>query len=466
MRFSTLAVAAATTAAVTMGVQAGPVRHKAHQFVEVAVNNATQTTSSTHFPAFFAKHTGRISPSSAADVLPSSSAGAKRSLVTALPDGMGKKKKKRSVCIQKVNKTTTTYTTTTTTQTVPGNGPTTVPSTTNTSKGGSTSTSVPSTSNGQSSCFPALNFTMPGIVPSSVDNWWCSVQDEQAWLGFSYDVSWCPDGRQLLKSFKRMRTEYKARYVRIYGACDNDGYTNEMVNAAWEAGIGVYPLIWFGFDGDDKWKTRRDSILTAIKTNPKAPLVVRGVVVGSEPMYDNVLPADQLAEQIQYVKSELSTWTNKGDTGMQVTLSEMPYGYSIRDNAPSVFQAEDVIHANILPFFDWSASTAAASFQQIQDGINYLKQYGLGKKIIISQTGWPTNTDVWKPNSAKVVASVEEQQSYFRTIDDNACGALLNAPKGGVAWFSHIYTDYSLPGWGQLTSSFQAKYPFAPRTSC
>lgn len=270
----------------------------------------------------------------------------------------------------------------------------------------------------------------------------------------------------MLESFKRMRTSYNARYVRIYGSCDKSMYTDQMIDTAWEAGVGVYPLIWFGYDGDDKWKTRRSNIVKAIKNNAKGPYVVRGVVVGSEPIFDGVLPPDGLAAQITSIQKELSPWTMRGDVGMQVTVSEMPYAYSVHGNAPSVFQAEDVIHANILPFFDRSATTATASIKQVQDGIKYLKQYGRGKKIIVAQTGWPSNQNVWKANSGKAVASKSEQQAYFKMLDDNACGVLLDAPKGGVAWFSHVYTDYSLSGWGLLTSSFQSKFPFHPRTSC
>jgi len=40
-------------------------------------------------------------------------------------------------------------------------------------------------------CFPALGFTMPGSVPSSLTNWWCNTNTEYAFMGFSYEVSDC-----------------------------------------------------------------------------------------------------------------------------------------------------------------------------------------------------------------------------------------------------------------------------------
>ncbi|PWN29718.1 glycoside hydrolase [Jaminaea rosea] len=309
---------------------------------------------------------------------------------------------------------------------------------------------------------------MPTNVPDSVDNWWCSTQDEQAWLGFSYDVSWCPSSAQLTKSFKRMRSEYNARYVRMYGTCDNDGFTDQLINAGWEAGLGIYPLIWFGFDGDNKWQTRRDNIIKAIKSNSKAPYVVRGVVVGSEPMFDSVMSPDDLAAQIYNVKNQLAPWTNKGDDGMQITLSEMPYGYQIRNNAPQVFKAQDTLMAHSLPFFDWTVGDAGSDSTagKVQNDLNYMVKNGLGKKIIISQTGWPSNADIWKPNSAKAVASLQQEKAYFDMLDNLACSWMAkNGPKGGIAWFSHMYAD-TLSGWGVLDTNWKAKFDFKPKTSC
>lgn len=48
------------------------------------------------------------------------------------------------------------------------------------------------------SCFPALNFTMPSTVPSSLDGWWCNATDEHAFLGFSYEVEACKLAQSLI----------------------------------------------------------------------------------------------------------------------------------------------------------------------------------------------------------------------------------------------------------------------------
>jgi hypothetical protein len=54
---------------------------------------------------------------------------------------------------------------------------------------------------------------------------------------------------------------------------------DNVVEAASEAEIGVYALIWFGFDGDNKWIGRRNNLIDTVKKNPKAPYVIRYAVL-------------------------------------------------------------------------------------------------------------------------------------------------------------------------------------------
>lgn len=105
----------------------------------------------------------------------------------------------------------------------------------------STSSSNSSSGGGSSGCFPALDFNMPSSPPSSLDNWWCDMDTEYAFVGFSYEVTACmyliyvntsapltpssgQSASQLKSDFKDIRTRFKGRYVRLYGACDNKGF--------------------------------------------------------------------------------------------------------------------------------------------------------------------------------------------------------------------------------------------------
>jgi hypothetical protein len=59
----------------------------------------------------------------------------------------------------------------------------------------------------------------------------------------------CPSGQsksKLHKEFADIRKTFNSRYVRLYGACDKDGFYDDIVDAAWDNGLGVHALIWVG----------------------------------------------------------------------------------------------------------------------------------------------------------------------------------------------------------------------------
>jgi hypothetical protein len=65
-----------------------------------------------------------------------------------------------------------------------------------------------------------------------------------------------------------------------------------------------------------------DALFKTLHSNPLAPYVTRVVQFGSEPLYDQVLPVDQLTEQVILAKQNLSS------LGIPVTVSELAYGES------------------------------------------------------------------------------------------------------------------------------------------
>ncbi|SPO37222.1 uncharacterized protein PSFLO_02694 [Pseudozyma flocculosa] len=282
-------------------------------------------------------------------------------------------------------------------------------------------------------CFPALDFQMPHEEPDSLDGWWCSQQDEYAFLGFSYGTFDCPSANQIRSDFGRMRNDYSSRYVRIYSVCDREGFQDDLINAAWEHGLGLHMLLWFGFDGGDVWKTRKRTLMQAIQYNPRAPFVVRAVVVGSEPLYDWALDPDSLAVQIRDFRQQLAPWTQRGDTGMQVTLSDLAYGFQLHDDAPQVFAAVDVSEANVLPFLDPKGTTGDKAFTLVKRDYEYFASRNSGKKVYMTQTGWPSDDSVFKPNSKDAVASVAQERAYFEMLDDQ-CPWMKGLNQGGVGW--------------------------------
>ncbi|KAJ8597505.1 glycoside hydrolase [Rhizopogon salebrosus TDB-379] len=301
---------------------------------------------------------------------------------------------------------------------------------------------------------------MPSNVPSSTQSWWCPADTEYAFLGFSYEVTACQSASKLKADFADIKNTFGSRYVRLYGACDRDGFYDDIVDAAWAAGLGVHALIWFGFDGGNQWMTRRDSLVSSLVGNPKAKFVTRGVQFGSEPLFDNVLPHSELASQVISLKSKLS------GVGIPVTVSELAYGYQERGGAQDVLDAIDFINAHMLPFFSALATTGAAAWPLVEIDLNWFIAHGNGKKIYLDENGWPSVTSPGvQPNSVLAQPSVANEANYFTMLDSH-CEDFKQGPGGGVGWFAHIYSDDQEPGYGIYDTSGKKKFAFKPRTCC
>lgn len=343
---------------------------------------------------------------------------------------------------------------------------TSIPTTSNSDDCSDEITSFPSvkTANSSGSCFPALDFNMPSSVPSSLDGWWCSPTDEYAFLGFSYEISACQSQSQLISEFKDARNTFNARYVRLYGACDDANYYSKVVEAAWQAGIGIHALIWFGFDGDDKWIGRRDSLLSQLHSNPKAKFVTRGVQFGSEPLYDWVMSGTDLAKQVKSAQANLK------DLQINVTVSDMAYGYQSQQDSGSqdVLDAIDFVDAHMLPYFAQDAATGDKAWHNDANDMNFFLQKTSNKKIYWSQNGWPSSHDCNAgvcPNSKNAVSNVASEKAYYDLLDSK-CTTIKSYPLGGVGWFAHIYSDTQEPGYGIYDVNGKLKFDFKPRTSC
>ncbi|KAI0305773.1 hypothetical protein B0F90DRAFT_1808931 [Multifurca ochricompacta] len=301
-------------------------------------------------------------------------------------------------------------------------------------------TSVPHPSSGPGShCFPAIGFETPSKVPASTEGWWCDPTSEFAFLGFSYEVTACQSLSQLQKEFADIRNTFHSRYVRLYGACDRSGFYDDIITAAWDNGLGVHALIWFGFDGTNQWIGRRDSLFETLHSNPKAKFVTRGVQFGSEPLFDSVLSPDDLAAQVLAAKQKF-------------TVSELAFGYQENGGAQNVLDALDFINIHMLPFFAQDASTGRdMAWPLVLRDLNWFINHGKGKKMYFDENGWPSVvSEGVQPNSPNAVADILNEHAYYTLLDEH-CEDLKNVVE---------------PGYGIYDSSGKLKFPFAPKTSC
>ncbi|KAF9447196.1 glycoside hydrolase family 17 protein [Macrolepiota fuliginosa MF-IS2] len=303
---------------------------------------------------------------------------------------------------------------------------------------------------------------MPSEVPpdSRLSSWWCDPATEYAFMGFSYEVTACQSRTQLISEFQDIRQHFDSRYVRLYGFCDREGFYDDIVEAAWQNGLGVHALIWFGFDGDDLWIGRRDVLFAALHANPKAKWVTRVLQFGSEPLFDNVLPHDELAAQVLSAKQNLSS------LHIPVTVSELAFGYQERGGAQDVLDAIDSINIHMLPFFSQQASIANNSWPLVLQDLQFFIDNGNGKKMYFDENGWPSVTSPGvQPNSPDAVADVQNEHDYYVLLDSH-CQDLKKVVGGGVGWFAHIYSDNQEPGYGIYDKNGVLKFAFSPRTSC
>jgi hypothetical protein len=167
--------------------------------------------------------------------------------------------------------------------------------------------------------------------------------------------------------------------------------------------------------------------------------------------------------------------------GIHVSISDMQYGFTSQGGAQVVLDAVDVVHArafftpstmvllklfpDVLPFFDQDATHGSNAWPSVESSTNWFRNRTSGsKKIIFTQTGWPTNTNVWPPNNAAAQASYDSSKAYLDLLDTH-CKAFKDL-HGGVGWFWQIWNDAMLDGWGALDWNNNLKFQFSPRTDC
>jgi glucan 1,3-beta-glucosidase len=118
--------------------------------------------------------------------------------------------------------------------------------------------------------------------------------------------------------------------------------------------------------------------------------------VGNEVMYRKDLTEDQLLEYINRVKEALP--------GIPVGYVDAYYEFSQR---PRITEACDVILANCYPY--WEGCSIEYSLNHMQQMYYQALDAGRGKKVIITETGWPSEGGSLRG----AVSSAENAIKYF-----------------------------------------------------
>ena len=96
----------------------------------------------------------------------------------------------------------------------------------------------------------------------------------------------------------------------------------------------------------------------------------------------------------------------------------------------------------------------------MQSDLKWFSQQSNGKKITLTETGWPRNTAEWKSASKAAVASTSSAEGWMNVLNDHCSDMKSIAGKGGVGWFWSTWNDGDIPGYGVVDSNGKATFSF------
>ena len=125
------------------------------------------------------------------------------------------------------------------------------------------------------------------------------------------------------------------------------------------------------------------------------------IAVGNEVLLRKEIDVDQLIGYIKRVKAE---------------VPHVPVGYVdayyMFVNYPEIVEVCDVLYANCYPF--WEHCSLDISVEYMKKMYELVKQNAKGKKVIISETGWPTKGEMY----GAAQPSYKNAMRYFITMQE------------------------------------------------
>jgi len=147
---------------------------------------------------------------------------------------------------------------------------------------------------------------------------------------------------------------------------------NELIpRIAKSMGLKTLVGAWLS-DDQEKNQLEIDGLIRLVKEG-----VVDVAAVGNEVLYRQELTEAELLEYIHHVKAAVP--------GTPVGYVDAYYEFS---DHPNITEACDVILANCYPF--WEGCHIDHSFLYMKDMYHQAKDAGQGKRVIITETGWPS----------------------------------------------------------------------------
>lgn len=177
------------------------------------------------------------------------------------------------------------------------------------------------------------------------------------------------------------------KWVRSFSCTEG----NELIpKIAREYGLKTLVGAWLGNE-KDKNQIEMDALIQLQKEG-----FVDIASVGNEVLYREDLTEEELIENILYVKNAIPD--------CQVGYVDAYYEFVVRHNITEIC---DVILCNCYPF--WEGTPGEFSLNHLKDMYQQCKNVAQNKKVIISETGWPTAGEAIGDS----VPSLLQSEKYF-----------------------------------------------------
>lgn len=199
-------------------------------------------------------------------------------------------------------------------------------------------------------------------------------------------------------------------WVRTFSSADG----NEMIpRIAHENGLKTMVGAWLGKDLDDNEKEIAN-LIEIVRAG-----YADSVAVGNEVLYRDDLSEEHLISYIDRVKKALP--------GTPVGYVDAYYEFV---NRPSLTDACDLVFANCYPY--WEGCSFEYSLLYMKDMYHRVRKAAKGKKVVISETGWPSQGTAYGPavpsssnalkyfiNTQKWVRDDDVEVFYFSSFDED-----------------------------------------------
>lgn len=180
------------------------------------------------------------------------------------------------------------------------------------------------------------------------------------------------------------------KWIRTFSCTDG----NEMIpEVARSKGLRTMVGAWL----DDNEEANEREINNLIKLAKEGHVDI--AAVGNEVLLREELSEDKIIEYMQRVKEAIP--------GIQVSYVDTYYQLHKR---PKLIEACDVILANCYPF--WEGFDVQKSPAYLEKMYELVKESAGDKKVIVAETGWPTNGK----NVEKAEPSIENMMKYYISL--------------------------------------------------